>query len=129
MSFITYPTAVKSFSLAATLLVAACTGGSNPVRDIAVSAGAGPRAVETPDFVEQSRPQRPLDYIPVGTSAPPRPSQARTAEEVKKEEAEMDSVRAANEAAARAALRRGEATPPAEPIPARRLPPSARPRS
>ena len=62
--------------------VAACTGGSNPVRDIAVSVGAGPQVAPTPDFVAQSRPQS-LDYMPIGTAGEGRKTPARTREEIK----------------------------------------------
>lgn len=94
--------------------VAACTGGFNPVRDVAVAVGAGPNTAPTPDFVARTRPQN-LDYVPVGTTVEGRPTPPRTAEEVKAAEAELDSLRARNEAAGAAAARLG-GTPPPEPI-------------
>jgi len=94
--------------------VAACTGGSNPVRDVAVAVGAGPRAAPTPDFVAQSRPQN-LDYMPIGTAEEGRPTPPRSPEEVKAAEAELNALRARNEAAGAAAARLG-GTPPPEPI-------------
>jgi hypothetical protein len=94
--------------------VAACAGGSNPVRDIATSVGAGPKVTEAPDFVAQSRPGS-LDYMPITAAGPGRQTAARTAEEVKAAEAEMDSLRARNEAAGAAAAKLG-GTPPPEPV-------------
>src|SRR3712207_2534815 len=79
--------------------VAACMPGANPVRDAATALGAGPKVAQTPEFIARSRPER-LEYIPVGTAGPGRPTPARTADEVTAAEAEMGSVRAANEAAA-----------------------------
>ena len=94
--------------------VAACSGGSNPVRDIAVSVGGGPQVAPTPDFVAQSRPQS-LEYMPIGTAEEGRTTPARTPEEIKAAEAELNALRARNEAAGAAAARLG-GTPPPEPI-------------
>jgi hypothetical protein len=109
---------MPAFRLAACALVAAlaaCSGDQNPVRDLVVGVGAGPTSAPTPDFVQRSRPAR-LDYVPIGTAAPARSEKARTAEEVKAAEAEMDAVRAANEAAAQAAAAEAAATTPAAPV-------------
>jgi hypothetical protein len=73
-----------------------CMSDANPVRDQLNAAGIGPKAVEAPDFVAGSRPGS-LDYVPVGTSAPPR-SRVRTAAEVKALEAELEAARGRNEA-------------------------------
>ena len=97
---------------AALIGLAACAGDVNPVRDVAVSLGAGPPPANTPEFITKTRPTS-LDYIPVGTSAPPRPSKARSADEVKAAESEMDSLRKTNEAAANAARQAGASPPPA----------------
>lgn len=94
--------------------VAGCTSGSNPVRDVAVSLGAGPKTAPTPDFVAQSHPRN-LDYMPIGTAEAGRPTPARSPEEVKAAESELDAVRARNEAAGAAAARLGR-TPPPEPV-------------
>ncbi len=97
------------------LAAAGVTGcNSNPVRDVATSLGAGPRLAPTPDFVERSRPAN-LDYMPIGTAVPGRPTPARTAEEIKAAEAELDALRTRNEAAGAAAAELGK-TPPPEPI-------------
>jgi hypothetical protein len=92
--------------------VAGCN--SNPVRDVATSLGAGPQLAPTPDFVARSRPAN-IDYMPIGTPAPERPTPARTAEEIKAAEAELDALRIRNEAAGAAAAELGK-TPPPEPI-------------
>jgi hypothetical protein len=106
-----YRTSVKSFAIAAVAGLAACSGDANPVRDIATSVGAGPTMAKTPDFVRESRPAN-LDYLPVGTTAPARPSPAKTADEVKAAEAEMDALKARNESAAQAAIRAGSTPAP-----------------
>ena len=87
---------------------------SNPVRDVATSLGAGPQVAPTPDFVARSRPAT-LDYMPIGTPVPDRPTPARTAEEIKAAEAELDALRTRNEAAGAAAAEAGK-TPPPEPV-------------
>ncbi|WP_243368756.1 hypothetical protein [Microvirga solisilvae] len=94
--------------------VAACTGGSNPVRDVAVSLGAGPQVAPTPDFVARSRPQN-IDFMPIGTAEEGRPTPARTPAEIKAAESELDALRSQNEAAGAAAAKMG-GTPPPEPI-------------
>ncbi len=91
----------------------ACAGET--VRNIATSVGGGPAIAQSPDFVASSRPQS-LDYMPIGTPVQGRPTAARTAEEVKKEEAELNALRARNEAAGAAAARLG-GTPAPEPLP------------
>lgn len=94
--------------------VAACASGSNPARDVVASLGAGPKTAQTPDFVASSRPQS-LDYMPIGTSQPGRATPARTADEIKAAEAELDAMRAQNEAAGAAAAQLG-GTPAPEPV-------------
>lgn len=108
-----YRMSVKSFAIAAMAGLAACSGDANPVRDIAAGVGAGPTMAKSPDFVRESRPAN-LDYVPVGTAAPARPTPAKTADEVKAAEAEMDALKARNAAAAQAAIRAG-ATPAPKP--------------
>ena len=87
---------------------------SNPVRDVATSLGAGPNVAPTPDFVARSRPAT-LDYMPIGTPVPERPTPARTAAEIKAAEAELEALRTRNEAAGAAAAEAGK-TPPPQPI-------------
>ncbi|WP_199049345.1 hypothetical protein [Microvirga splendida] len=104
--------AALTLTLCTAVGLAGCN--SNPVRDVATSLGAGPRMAPTPDFVERSRPAT-LDYMPIGTSAPERATPARTAEEIKAAEAELDALRSRNEAAGAAAAELGN-TPPPEPV-------------
>ncbi|MEE1657734.1 hypothetical protein VB618_16135 [Microvirga sp. CF3062] len=87
---------------------------SNPVRDVATSLGAGPQVAPRPDFVERSRPAD-LEYMPIGTPVPQRSTPARTAEEIKAAEAELDALRSRNEAAGAAAAELGK-TPPPQPV-------------
>ncbi|MBB3019359.1 hypothetical protein FHR70_002424 [Microvirga lupini] len=103
-------------AFALTLLAAGGAAGcnSNPVRDVATSLGAGPQVAPTPDFVARSRPAT-LDYMPIGTPVPERPTPARSAAEIKAAEAELETLRARNEAAGAAAAELGK-TPPPEPI-------------
>lgn len=106
-----YQTAVKSFALALLLFAGGCVGDPNPVRDTFAAVGAGPPQARTPDFVQQSRPAN-LDYIPVGSGAVARPTAARTKDEVKAVEAELETLRARNEAARTAAVRAGSSSAP-----------------
>jgi hypothetical protein len=111
------PLSIPRVSAIATILfasagMAGCN--SNPVRDVAASVGAGPQMTASPDFVARSRPAD-LEYMPISATAPERPTPARTAEEIKAAEAEMDALRARNEAAGAQAAELGK-TPPPEPI-------------
>lgn len=106
--------AAAGFTALAIANAAACADGSNPTRDLFAAVGAGPQVAETPDFVASSRPQS-LDYMPVGTSQPGRSTPAWTPEEIKAAEAELDTVRARNEAKGSAAAKLG-GTPPPEPV-------------
>ena len=102
-------------------ILAGCTTDTNPVRDAVASAGFGPKIAPAPDFVARSRPAR-LDFIPVGTGASGRPTPARTADEVKAAEAEMEAVRAANDAAAQAARQGGSSAAAPAPVPVKPKP-------
>ena len=113
----TKPLSIPRFSAAAMILFATVTVAgcnSNPVRDVAASVGAGPQMAPSPDFVARSRPAS-LDYMPITASVPERPTPARSAEEIKAAEAEMDALRAQNEAAGAQAAELGK-TPPPEPV-------------
>lgn len=82
-----------------------CVSGANPVRDIAVAAGVtGGEPKPAPDFVSRTRSGEP-GYVPVGTDAPKRTYRPKTAAEVSGAEAELERVRAANEARAAEARR------------------------
>jgi hypothetical protein len=107
--------------LAGTWVLPGCTTDGNPVRDTAAAVGLGPTIAPAPEFVERSRPAK-LDYIPVGTAGSGRPTPARTTDEVKAAEAELEAIRASNEAAAQAAREVGAAAAvpvPVQPKPAR----------
>jgi hypothetical protein len=106
------PRKCLDLALAGTLLaLAACSGDINPVRDVAVSTGIGAQQAPAPDFVEKSRSES-IDYQPVGVAPPARTRSAKTADEVKAAEAEMERVRAANESRARSARRLGASPAP-----------------
>jgi hypothetical protein len=102
-------------ALALTILsalgTAGCNGSFNPVRDVATAVGAGPKVAQTPDFVARTRPAN-LDYMPIGTATDGRPTPARSAAEIKAAEAELDAIRARNEAAGAAAAEAGKTPPP-----------------
>jgi hypothetical protein len=102
-------------ALAAAALLAGCSGDINPVRDVVVGVGVGADRKKAQDFVERTRPAQ-VDYMPVGVSAPARPIAAKPIAGVKAAEAEMDALRAANEARA-AEARQAGATPPPQPPP------------
>ena len=91
--------------------LAGCSGDTNPIRDVAVATGVGAQPRTAPDFVARSRPEK-LDYLPVGVSAPPRATAARPQAAVSSVEAEMDALRAANEARAAEARAAGAAAAP-----------------
>lgn len=111
--------ASRAVAAGATVLAIAnaggCAEGSNPTRDLFAAVGAGPKVAATPDFVASSRPEK-LDFMPVGTSEAGRATPARTADEVKAAEAELDALRTQNEAAGQAASKLG-GTPAPQPVP------------
>ena len=80
--------------------LSACSGDTNYVRDGFVAAGVGTERKKAPDFVEQSRPAD-IGYTPVGVAPPKRAQAAKHPSTVKAGEAEMDALRAANEARAK----------------------------
>src|SRR3954453_14956706 len=88
--------ALGALVVAATPMLAGC-GETNLVRDGFVPAGIGAKVPNAPDFVRNSRTDK-LDYLPVGVSAPPRPVVNKSQPEVKAGEAELDTLRGANEA-------------------------------
>jgi hypothetical protein len=105
---------VVGLTMLAAAGVSGCNGSFNPVRDVATAVGAGPQVAATPDFVARSRPAN-LEYMPIGTPTVERPTPARTADEIKAAEAELDALRSRNEAAGAAAAELGK-TPPPEPV-------------
>ena len=108
-------TAAAGFTVLVLANAAGCAEGSNPTRDLFAAVGAGPKVAATPDFVASSRPDK-LDFMPVGTPKTGPATPARTADEVKTAEAELDALRAQNEAAGKAAAQLG-GTPAPQPVP------------
>lgn len=93
--------------IVAALTVAGCSRDVNPVRDTFVSMGAGAKIPAAPDFVVASRTAEQGDYIPVGIRQPPRKYTARTPDQIKAVEGQLDAVRARTEAQGAAAIREG----------------------
>ena len=91
------------------LVLAACTGDTNLVRDVAVATGVGVEPKPAPDFVASSRPGD-VDYIRPGVAT--RPTKAKTADEVKAMETAMEQTRTANEGKAAAARDLGSRSGP-----------------
>jgi hypothetical protein len=98
--------------------LSACSGDTNYVRDGFVAAGVGAERKKAADFVEGSRPAG-IDYTPVGVAPPKRAQAAKHPSTVKAGEAEMDALRAANEARAQAAKAAGAAVEAPKPPVAR----------
>jgi hypothetical protein len=95
--------------------LAACSGDTNYVRDGFVAAGVGAERRKAADFVEQSRPAN-IDYTPVGVAPPKRAQTAKAVGAVKAGEAEMDALRAANEARAKDTKAAGAAVEAPKPV-------------
>jgi hypothetical protein len=91
------------------LALAACTGDTNLVRDVAVATGVGVEPKPAPDFVASSRPGE-VDYIRPGVAT--RSTKAKSADEVKAMEAAMEQTRTANEGKAAAARELGSRSGP-----------------
>ncbi|HEX8166362.1 MAG TPA: hypothetical protein VF601_11320 [Beijerinckiaceae bacterium] len=93
---------------ASAAVLAGCSGDTNYVRDGFVAVGVGAERKKAADFVEGSRPAA-IDYTPVGVAPPKRAVAAKHPGAVKGGEAEMDALRAANEARASEAKAAGAA--------------------
>lgn len=98
-------------ALGAASALAGC-GETNLVRDAAQGVGLASRPSESVEFVRATRPEAPSGYMPVGVSAPPRPTPRMTAEQFKAIEASLDADRARLEAEGAAVRAAGAATPP-----------------
>jgi hypothetical protein len=68
-----------------------------------------------PDFIARNRPVA-LDYMPVGVSAPARTTPARTPIQARQTEAELEALRAANEAEGRSLKVLSSQSPPVKPV-------------
>jgi hypothetical protein len=95
--------------------LSACSS-ANPTGEFLESSGLAPTVSPRSDFVERSRPKT-LDYMTIGTADPGRATAAKTPDEVKAAEAELDSDRARNFALGTEAANLG-GTPPPPPVPA-----------
>ena len=107
---------VRTIAAGCAFLAAVATAGcsGNPTGEFLESSGLAPKTAPRPDFVAASRPQS-LDYIPIGTPQQGRPTAAKTADEVKAAEAELDALRAQNQTRGEAAAQLG-GTPAPEPV-------------
>ena len=90
-----------------------CAGDTNPVRDAFVAAGVGAQRRKAPEFVEKSRPAA-MEFAPVGIAQPKRGVAAKQKSGVAAAEAEMDAIRAKNEAKAKEARAVGATVGPVE---------------
>ncbi|MBZ6075036.1 hypothetical protein [Microvirga puerhi] len=107
MNFASAPIARTVAAGCAFLLAALLAGcGGNATGEFVESSGLGPKMAARPDFITASRPQN-LDYIPIGTPQEGRPTAAKTLDEVKAAEAELDAVRAQNQSKGEAAAQLG----------------------
>lgn len=115
MNFPSAPS-VRAILVGCAILASAVTAGcsGNPTGDFLESSGLAPKTAPRLDFVAASRPQS-LDYIPIGTPQQGRPTAAKTADEVKAAEAELDALRAQNQTRGEAAAQLG-GTPAPEPV-------------
>ncbi|WP_245442438.1 hypothetical protein [Methylobacterium terrae] len=110
-----WPGLARLALLSTCLAAGGCVLDGASVRDAAKSAGFGPKEVAAPDFVAQSR-RGGGDFLPVGESAPPRETRAKSAAGVKALEADLDASRQRNEVKGRDAAKVGGAVkPPAPP--------------
>jgi hypothetical protein len=100
-------------AVAIALLAGACAGEDSLARQGARATGFATTNPGAADFVASSRPAD-ARYLPVGVSTPPRPT-PKTPEDIKKIEAELESLRSANESSAASARSLGSAPPP-EPV-------------
>ncbi|HRE21304.1 MAG TPA: hypothetical protein PKW21_09760 [Rhabdaerophilum sp.] len=97
--------------LSAALLSAglgACATEGAGTGAISAQGAAAPRSIgivttvqPVPEFVSASRPAAAPDFIPVGVTPPPRGTDKRSAEDVKKLEADLDSQRSRSRSFAR----------------------------
>ena len=99
--------------LALALMLGACAGDLNPVRDVFVATGLGEAEREAPDFIAQSRPGE-LSYAPI-RPIPRTERELRTEEELAEMEEELRRIQASNAARAEG-TRRMTLLPDPEPV-------------
>lgn len=97
--------------LAGSLVLAGCSRDTNPVRDMIVASGSGAKVPPAPDFVTSTRRDN-VDYVPVGLKPPPPKYQAKTSEQIKAVEGQLDPVRARAESEGRRVQREGQSGTP-----------------
>ena len=92
-----------------------CADG-NPMKDLAQAAGVGGEPKPAPDFVTRTRAAS-YDYMPVGESAPKRRLKPKDVAGVAGAEADLDGVKARNEAVGNTARKAGSSVLPTPPAP------------
>ncbi len=102
-----------ALACAVAFLAGACAGEDSLARQGARATGFATTSPGAADFVAGSRPAT-AEYLPVGVSTPARPA-PKNADDIKKIEAELESLRSANESSAASARSLGSAPPP-EPV-------------
>ncbi len=80
--------------VALSLMLGACAGDLNPVRDVFVATGLGQAEREAPEFIAQSRPDE-LAFAPI-RSIPPDDRGLKTEEELAEMEEELRRVQESN---------------------------------
>jgi hypothetical protein len=93
--------------------LAACATESNPARDVAGATGFATKSSEPAAFVKEKRREQ-VEYMPVVREQPKRPTEARSAADVKALEEKLEKVRASNEQAGARAKAAGEAAAKSE---------------
>jgi hypothetical protein len=100
-------------SAALALGLAACATESNPARDAAGATGFATKTNDPAAFVKEKRREQ-VEYMPVVREQPKRPTEARSAADVKALEEKLEKVRASNEQAGARAKAAGEAAAKSE---------------
>jgi hypothetical protein len=93
--------------------LAACATESNSMRDAAGATGFATKLNEPAAFVKEKRREQ-VEYMPVVREQPKRPTEARSAADVKALEEKLEKVRASNEQAGARAKAAGEAAAKSE---------------
>lgn len=83
------------------------------MRDAAGATGFATKLNEPAGFVKEKRPEK-VEYMPVVREQPKRPTEARSAADVKALEERLEKVRASNEQAGARAKAAGEAAAKSE---------------
>ena len=83
------------------------------MRDAAGATGFATKLNEPAGFVKEKRPEK-VEYMPVVREQPKRPTEARSAADVKALEERLEKVRASNEQAGARAKKAGEAAAKSE---------------